>query len=91
MLLKVNFKFFVCGFLSQKLSKKKETPKLFPVFSELEIDVKRGSGYKTITPVPRRRSDPEFAKWENDVNPILYDDYEGSNRTITFGAFTEKK
>lgn len=53
--------------------------------------MKRGSGYKTITPVPRRRSDPEFAKWENDVNPILYDDYEGSNHTITFDVFIEKK
>lgn len=53
--------------------------------------MKRGSGYKTITPVPRRRSDPEFAKWENDVNPMLYDDYEGSNHTIYIRCLIRKE
>lgn len=53
-------------------------------FIFLEFEVKRGSGIKTITPVPRRRSDPEFLKWENDVNSMLDDDYEGTLFEIIF-------
>lgn len=45
----------------------------------LEIDAKRGPAIHTLTPTPRRRSDPEFLKWDSEVNAILDDDYEGKH------------
>lgn len=49
-----------------------------------EIDVKRGERVQTLTPTPRRRSDPEFLKWDSEINAMLDDDYEGKNRTILY-------
>ncbi|XP_031631688.1 cardio acceleratory peptide 2b-like [Contarinia nasturtii] len=43
-----------------------------------EIDAKRGPAIHTLTPTPRRRSDPEFLKWDSEVNAMLDDDYEGT-------------
>lgn len=45
--------------------------------SGTEIDVKRGERVHTLTPTPRRRSDPEFLKWDSEINAMLDDDYEG--------------
>lgn len=39
--------------------------------------MKRGERVHTLTPTPRRRSDPEFLKWDSEINAILDDDYEG--------------
>lgn len=45
--------------------------------SGTEIEVKRGERVHTLTPTPRRRSDPEFLKWDSEINAMLDDDYEG--------------
>lgn len=50
---------------------------LVQISSKTEIDAKRGAAIHTLTPTPRRRSDPEFLKWDSEVNALLDDDYEG--------------
>lgn len=53
------------------------TFKINSLLSMTEIDAKRGLPVHTLTPTPRRRSDPDFLKWDSEVNAILDDDYEG--------------
>lgn len=50
------------------------------IWSKSEIDAKRGQAIHTLTPTPRRRSDPEFLKWDSEINALLDDDYEGEYR-----------
>lgn len=61
----------------------------FIQFSLTEIDVKRGPAIHTLTPTPRRRSDPEFLKWDSEVNAMLDDDYEGKEH-FSFHIFLLK-
>lgn len=56
-------------------------------FLRIEIDAKRGAAIHTLTPTPRRRSDPEFLKWDSEVNAILDDDYEGEFKYLLFDYF----
>lgn len=41
------------------------------------IEVKRGPAIHSLTPAPRRRSDPEFAKWINEADNTVDDEFDG--------------
>lgn len=42
------------------------------------IEVKRGPPIHSLVPTPRRRSDPELAKWNNEIENYMDDEYEGN-------------
>lgn len=41
------------------------------------IEVKRGPAIHSLTPAPRRRSDPDFAKWINEADNVVDDEFDG--------------
>lgn len=40
--------------------------------------MKRGDPVEKFKAFPRRRSDPEFMKWDSEMDTILDGDYEGN-------------